>query len=42
MALTALKGPLGNFPAFKKRLQALVTDEKSREVLKLSLGVETK
>jgi len=37
-ALTALKGPLGNFPAFKKRLTGLLGDEKSREVLKQSLG----
>jgi type VI secretion system protein ImpB len=39
-ALTALKGPLGNFPAFKKRIQAILGDEKSREALKNELGVK--
>jgi type VI secretion system protein ImpB len=38
-ALTALKGPLGNFPAFKKRIQAILGDEKARETLKTELGI---
>jgi type VI secretion system protein ImpB len=29
-ALNALKGPLGNIPAFRKKIQAIIGDEKSR------------
>lgn len=29
-ALVALKGPMGNIPAFRKQLQALLGDEASR------------
>ena len=29
-ALAALKGPLGNFPAFKKKIQTMLGDEASR------------
>lgn len=32
-ALTALKGPLGNIPAFRKALQATLASEKAREKL---------
>ncbi len=32
-ALVALKGPLGNLPAFRARLQKLLTDEESRQKL---------
>ncbi|PYE85286.1 type VI secretion system contractile sheath small subunit [Phyllobacterium leguminum] len=32
-ALVALKGPLGNIPAFRRRLQQLLDDEQSRERL---------
>ncbi|HEQ0196614.1 MULTISPECIES: type VI secretion system contractile sheath small subunit [Pseudomonas] len=32
-ALVALKGPLGNIPAFRKQLQSLMSDEKSRSQL---------
>lgn len=32
-ALTALKGPLGNLPAFRAQLQAMLEDEESREQL---------
>lgn len=39
-ALTALKGPLGNFPAFKKRIQGILGDEKARETLKNELGIK--
>lgn len=32
-ALSALKGPLGNVPAFRKKIQSLVDDEKTREAI---------
>ena len=32
-ALTALKGPMGNLPAFRAQLQALLENEESREQL---------
>jgi type VI secretion system protein ImpB len=32
-ALVALKGPLGNVPAFRKQLQTLLADESAREKL---------
>lgn len=38
-ALTALQGPLGNFPKFKKRIQSLLDDEESRKKLMAELGV---
>jgi len=38
-ALKALKGPLGNIPAFQKKLKELVTDEGTRERLLKELGV---
>jgi type VI secretion system protein ImpB len=38
-ALKALKGPLGNIPDFRKRLQSLVTDEGSRAKLLAELGL---
>ncbi len=39
-ALTALKGPLGNRPAFRKRLQTLLDDEASRTKLMAELGLD--
>jgi type VI secretion system protein ImpB len=30
-ALTALKGPLGNIPAFRKQIQSMIGDEESRK-----------
>jgi type VI secretion system protein ImpB len=39
-ALKALKGPLGNVPAFRKRLQELVTDGSVREKLLKELGLD--
>jgi len=39
-ALTALQGPLGNFPKFKKRIQGLLDDEASRKKLMEELGVK--
>ena len=38
-ALVALKGPLGNVPAFRKKIQQLLTDEKSRAQILKELGV---
>lgn len=38
-ALTALKGPLGNRPAFRKQLQKLLEDEGSRQALMTELGL---
>lgn len=41
-ALTALKGPLGNVPAFKKKIEKLVNDQASREALLKELGADKK
>jgi type VI secretion system protein ImpB len=38
-ALTALKGPLGNVPAFRKKIQAVLGDSAARERLLGELGV---
>lgn len=38
-ALTALKSPLGNVPAFRKKLQALLGDATARERLMNELGL---
>ncbi len=38
-ALAALKGPLGNIPAFRKKLQALLGDDASRQKLMAELGL---
>jgi type VI secretion system protein ImpB len=37
-ALTALKGPLGNLPEFRKKIQSLVTDPAAKEKLMKELG----
>jgi type VI secretion system protein ImpB len=37
-ALTALKGPLGNVPAFRKKIQALIGDAEARERILKELG----
>ncbi|MFO7860474.1 MAG: type VI secretion system contractile sheath small subunit [Desulfosalsimonas sp.] len=39
-ALTALKGPLGNTPAFRKKLQEIVADDGTRQRLLKELGLE--
>ena len=39
-ALTALKGPLGNRPAFRKQLQKVLEDEGSRAKLMAELGLD--
>jgi type VI secretion system protein ImpB len=38
-ALTALKGPLGNRPAFRKQMQNLLSDDGSRKKLMDELGM---
>ncbi|MBN2194442.1 MAG: type VI secretion system contractile sheath small subunit [Polyangiaceae bacterium] len=38
-ALTALKGPLGNVPAFRKKIQTLLEDKDSRAKLLQELGL---
>ena len=38
-ALTALKGPLGNVPAFRKKIQTLLGDADSRHKLMAELGI---
>ena len=39
-ALTALKGPLGNVPGFRKKMQELLQDDEARERLIKELGME--
>jgi type VI secretion system protein ImpB len=39
-ALKALKGPLGNVPEFRKRIQALVEDAGARDKVLKELGIE--
>ncbi|HEY7724609.1 MAG TPA: type VI secretion system contractile sheath small subunit [Anaeromyxobacteraceae bacterium] len=39
-ALTALKGPLGNIPAFRKKIQAMLGDDASRKKLMEELGLK--
>ena len=39
-ALTALKGPLGNVPAFRKLIQSALGDDEAREKLLKELGIE--
>ena len=42
-ALVALKGPLGNIPAFRSRLQSLLSDESLRDQLlsELNMSIAT-
>ena len=39
-ALKALKGPLGNVPAFRKKIQSQIQDEGTRARLLKELGIE--
>jgi type VI secretion system protein ImpB len=39
-ALAALKGPLGNTPAFRKKIQQLLGDETQRTKLMAELGMK--
>lgn len=41
-ALQALKGPLGNLPAFRKKIEGLISDVSAREKLLKELGEEEK
>lgn len=41
-ALTALKGPLGNLPEFRKKIESLIKDAAAREKLLKELGGEEK
>lgn len=41
-ALVALKGPLGNVPAFKKKIEKLMGDDAAREKLMKELGADKK
>ncbi len=41
-ALNALKGPLGNVPAFRKKIQGLLGDEEGRAKLMSELGLGDK
>jgi type VI secretion system protein ImpB len=38
-ALSALKGPLGNIPAFRKKIQGLLGDNEARQKLMGELGI---
>lgn len=40
-ALNALKGPLGNVPAFRKKIQSLLEDSDSRDALLAELGAKS-
>jgi type VI secretion system protein ImpB len=40
-ALTALKGPLGNVPGFRKKMQELLKDDTARERMMKELGIES-
>jgi type VI secretion system protein ImpB len=39
-ALTALKGPLGNVPEFRKLIQSLVKDDSTRDTLMKELKLD--
>jgi type VI secretion system protein ImpB len=39
-ALTALKGPLGNVPAFRRKIQSMLQDEEAKNKLLKELGLE--
>lgn len=41
-ALKSLKGPLGNVPDFRKKLQTLIDDDATRAKLLAELGIEKK
>jgi type VI secretion system protein ImpB len=41
-ALLALKGPLGNVPAFRKTIQGILNDDESRRVIMEELGLGDK
>lgn len=39
-ALTAMKGPLGNIPAFRKKIKQILDDKESRDRLMSEVGVK--
>jgi Uncharacterized protein conserved in bacteria len=39
-ALKALKGPLGNIPDFRKKLQEIIQNDETRAKLLSELGIE--
>ena len=39
-ALKALKGPLGNIPDFRKKLQEIIQNDETRAKLLAELGIE--
>jgi type VI secretion system protein ImpB len=39
-ALTALKGPLGNLPAFRKKIESIISDAETRETLLREIGAK--
>ena len=39
-ALLALKGPLGNVPAFRKTIQNILNDDKTRSQIMTELGLD--
>lgn len=39
-ALTALKGPLGNLPAFRKKIERIIADASAREKLLREIGTK--
>ncbi|MBP1039332.1 type VI secretion system contractile sheath small subunit, partial [Serratia fonticola] len=41
-ALVALKSPMGNLPAFRQQIQALLENEETREQLIQELGIAAK
>ena len=41
-ALLALKGPLGNVPAFRKTIESILTDNKTRAQITNELGISDK
>ncbi len=41
-ALTSIKGPISNVPAFRRKIQELVKDDEAKEKLLKELGVEEK
>lgn len=41
-ALTALKGPLGNVPAFRRKIQSLLQEDSTRQRLLSELGLSEK
>jgi type VI secretion system protein ImpB len=41
-ALLALKGPLGNVPAFRKTIQKILNDDETRGVIMQELGISDK